>query len=60
MAEIMKREGKASVTYRVRYPRTAGKPGYAYASVQTPKEAMAFVVSERECPTSEQEKVKKG
>jgi integrase len=45
MSDIRKRVGKKGTTYQVRYPSTATKSGYAYATFDTRKEAVAFVES---------------
>lgn len=45
MADIRKRVGKKGTTYQVRYPSKATKSGYAFASFDTRKEAVAFVES---------------
>lgn len=42
MADIRKRSGAKGTTYQVRYPSKATKSGYAYASFDTRKEALAF------------------
>lgn len=43
MSDIRKRVGRKGTTYQVRYPSKATKSGYAYATFQTRKEAVAFV-----------------
>lgn len=45
MSDIRKREGAKGTTYQVRYPSTATKSGYAYATFDTRKAARAFVES---------------
>jgi len=35
MADIRKREGKKGVTYQVRYPNSATKSGYSFATFKT-------------------------
>lgn len=45
MSDIRKRVGKKGTTYQVRYPSTSTKSGYAYATFDTRKEALAFVES---------------
>lgn len=45
MSDIRKRSGTKGVTYQVRYPSTASRTGYAYATFNTLKEARAFVES---------------
>ena len=45
MSDIRKRVGRKGVTYQVRYPSNATKSGYAYATFDTRKEALAFVES---------------
>lgn len=45
MSDIRKRVGRKGTTYQVRYPSKAAKSGYAYASFDTRKEALAFVES---------------
>lgn len=45
MSDIRKRSGKKGTTYQVRYPSAASKSGYAYATFETRKEALAFVES---------------
>ncbi len=45
MSDIRKRVGRKGTTYQVRYPSKATKSGYAYATFQTRKEALAFVES---------------
>jgi integrase len=42
MTDIRKRTGAKGTTYQVRYPSTATKSGYAYATFETMKEARAF------------------
>lgn len=43
MSDIRKRVGRKGTTYQVRYPSKATKSGFAYATFQTRKEALAFV-----------------
>lgn len=45
MSDIRKRKGSKGTTYQVRYPSKATKSGYAYATFETRKEALAFVES---------------
>ena len=45
MSDIRKRVGKKGTTYQVRHPSTAAKSGYAYATFDTRKAAVAFVES---------------
>lgn len=45
MSDIRKRVGRKGTTYQVRYPSKSTKSGYAYATFQTRKEAVAFVES---------------
>lgn len=45
MTDIRKRTGAKGTTYQVRYPSTATKSGYAYATFSTRKEAVAFISS---------------
>ncbi len=45
MSDIRKRTGKKGTTYQVRYASSATKAGYAYATFDTRKEALAFVES---------------
>ncbi len=45
MSDIRKRVGKKGTTYQVRYPSTSTKSGYAYATFDTRKAAVAFVES---------------
>ena len=47
MSDIRKRVGKKGNTYQVRYPSKATKSGYAFATFDTRKEALAFVESGR-------------
>jgi integrase len=42
MSDIRKRVGKNGTTYQVRYPSKSIKSGYAYATFDTRKEAVAF------------------
>lgn len=42
MADIRKRAGSKGATYQVRYPSPTTKSGYAYATFDTRKEALAF------------------
>lgn len=42
MSDIRKRVGKNGTTYQVRYPSKATKSGYAYATFDTRKAALAF------------------
>jgi len=42
MSDIRKRVGTNGTTYQVRYPSKATKSGYAYATFDTRKEALAF------------------
>lgn len=42
MSDIRKRTGAKGTTYQVRYPSKASKSGYAYATFDTRKEALAF------------------
>jgi len=45
MSDIRKRVGKKGTTYQVRYPSKTTKSGYAFATFNTRKEALAFVES---------------
>ena len=45
MSDIRKRVGRKGTTYQVRYPSKSTKSGYAYATFQTRKAALAFVES---------------
>ncbi len=45
MTDIRKRTGKKGTTYQVRYPSTATKSGYAYATFATRKAALAYIQS---------------
>lgn len=45
MSDIRKRIGRKGTTYQVRYPSKATKSGYAYATFDTRKDAIAFVES---------------
>jgi integrase len=45
MSDIRKRVGGKGTTYQVRYPSKSTKSGYAYATFNTRKEAVAFVES---------------
>ena len=45
MADIRKRVGKKGSTYQVRYPSKSTQSGYAFATFNTRKEALAFVES---------------
>lgn len=55
MADIRKRTGKKGVTYQVRYPSTATKSGYSFATFKTRKEALAFTHNSSDWKTTHSE-----